>query len=689
MQCLRSACTAALLLASACEDPTSGPEPDAALAGSSWRPVVLTYMCGNTFRVRNSAESDAAVNWIVPLAVERGALTLRPRPADSAYSETFFSTVKAGTVLLYGQGTLLQAEANGRKTCPSAPRLFVVLEPGVVASTPLQDGTYPQGTVVQYRLAAEPGYQNLLVTLDGQFVPASGSLTMSGHHVVIASADRKVELTPGDEPLLASARAVLTSSDPVAAYQEYLDDVSEFLTRVPVEEAQVRLQKVGSLAYDPIADSAALRRVDQTLANHVFRAGGNSAVSPSAGRVQQSAATLDEPQPEPTTFLYVNGAITSLNYARATAGQVDLLTREVPRFSGGPYEVTYFYNRTYSEQAETFAQREARCAAELERRQETGSRGALLFMASCVVGRTRILFDWDLVEAFRQYASIISGSAAAVPDASDLAGVLQGYRTSGRHTIVVPHSQGNLMTQQAVSVLRSAYQFAESRDSTCVAAVSLAAPTDRNWPFPPERLKGVVLKGDIVPDIGGNAWPRVENDSSRAAEAELARLADLDRMVRESQNDPGLGPYIELRRVQLGLLLHRVVESYLLPNETRSIIQNDLVSAYGECAVGSVEVSPTAVSIAPGDSVQLSVTVKNQNGTALYGHKPAWTSSNSSVAAVDSTGWVRGAAVGSADITVRVGGFTATSSVLVEDGGGPVCGPECPPYDPNDPCSCV
>ncbi len=143
-----------------------------------------------------------------------------------------------------------------------------------------------------------------------------------------------------------------------------------------------------------------------------------------------------------------------------------------------------------------------------------------------------------------------------------------------------------------------------------MAAVSLAAPTDRNWPIPPERLKGIVLKGDIVPIIGGNAWVPVENDSSRAADAD----------------------------------------------ETRGVIQSSLVSAYGECAVGSVEVAPTEVSVEVGDSVQLAVTVENQQGNPLAGRKPAWTSSNTAVATVDSTGLVRGVSDGSAEITMRVGG---------------------------------
>lgn len=80
--------------------------------------------------------------------------------------------------------------------------------------------------------------------------------------------------------------------------------------------------------------------------------------------------------------------------------------------------------------------------------------------------------------------------------------------------------------------------------------------------------------------------------------------------------------------------------------------------------VTSVSVSPSSSSITTGSSVSLTATILPSNAT---NKNVSWSSSNSSVAAVNSTGVVTGVAAGSATITVTTqdGGKTATSSITV------------------------
>lgn len=96
------------------QDPT-GPRPAETLTTTEIAGIRLTYMCGNTFRVRNPNDQEAIVTWDVYQKNESGSLTLPPKPAGALHSETFFTTVNKGTVRLFYDGQLIQTKANGNK----------------------------------------------------------------------------------------------------------------------------------------------------------------------------------------------------------------------------------------------------------------------------------------------------------------------------------------------------------------------------------------------------------------------------------------------------------------------------------------------------------------------------------------------------------------------------------------------
>lgn len=83
--------------------------------------------------------------------------------------------------------------------------------------------------------------------------------------------------------------------------------------------------------------------------------------------------------------------------------------------------------------------------------------------------------------------------------------------------------------------------------------------------------------------------------------------------------------------------------------------------------VTSLSISPSALSIAPDSTQQLTLNLA-QDAQVIAG-EAQWSSSNPAVAAVSSTGLVTtGKTTGTATITVKLGGKTATCTVTVKDG---------------------
>src|SRR6266705_1138966 len=81
--------------------------------------------------------------------------------------------------------------------------------------------------------------------------------------------------------------------------------------------------------------------------------------------------------------------------------------------------------------------------------------------------------------------------------------------------------------------------------------------------------------------------------------------------------------------------------------------------------VASVSVSPASATVAAGQSVQLTATPKDANGTPLSGRTVTWSSNNTSVAIADVNGNVTAIAPGSATITATSEGQSGTAAITV------------------------
>src|SRR5437667_8332572 len=89
-------------------------------------------------------------------------------------------------------------------------------------------------------------------------------------------------------------------------------------------------------------------------------------------------------------------------------------------------------------------------------------------------------------------------------------------------------------------------------------------------------------------------------------------------------------------------------------------------SAAGPVSVASVAVAPATATVPVGQTVQLTATTKDANGTVLTGRTVTWATSNAALATVSGTGLVTGVAEGGpVAITATSEGQSGTAAVTV------------------------
>lgn len=106
----------------ACTQPLPTTPDEGPLLAPTAADIKLTYICGNSFRLRNSSADTVTVRYDVYGTTETGPVFLPGRPAGALYSETYFTTTNKGTVRVFLGTQLVQTKANGNKppcTLPS------------------------------------------------------------------------------------------------------------------------------------------------------------------------------------------------------------------------------------------------------------------------------------------------------------------------------------------------------------------------------------------------------------------------------------------------------------------------------------------------------------------------------------------------------------------------------------------
>lgn len=542
------------------------------------------------------------------------------------------------------------------------PKLTAVIAAGVVGTPAAGTASFSPGTAVTYSYSAGSGYDSVIVLLDHQPMPTSGTVLMDSNRVLTVAARQVIMALPGTEGLVNSAHGLLTAPDKVAAYQAFLTASMNYANSVDEATALDGLERVGALAFDEVADSAALEALDDALANNLFLVAGQNVPPPPDDK-------------EHIAYVYVNGIKTTENKVAGRGGDLANLKKVImslPTYSSDGDLVTYFYNRTHRAQpgsSPDAVTRTLNCIDEASRRSVKQHEAWYnVLMDQCLLRVT--VSSPDLLEAARQWLSLYSNSPTFETDADSLGQVIQTWRATGRHVMLIAHSQGNMMVQQAVIALQQSHQFDPTTDSIGIAALSLAAPSGFNWPLDAYHMAPINVSGDLVAQLGGfGSLATPLSGTATASIAAASAVNSLWGLVAQS--------YWGFSR------LHSVSEAYLGQAVMRAAIRDSLSRLVREVTVGKVTASVSSAWLELEETLPLdatNVTIANGNGRKLAGRKAAITLGTPSVASVNSTGGVTGVSPGASDVYVASWAFADTVALTVSDRPAD-WGPPVTPFD--------
>ena len=561
---------------------------------------------------------------------------------------------------------------------PATESLTVFRDVGVLGTPAETDTTLAYGSAVAYDFQPPADGRTLSVTLDGVAVAPSGSMVMTRRHVLAAFAMRDLRLRPDDQPLLAAMQAVLQAGDPVPAFQALLDFLGRSYAEVGEDETAERLARAGAAAFDPVRDSSALRRVDEALGGHIFEINSPLAPMPSARGAMRVApaprisarSMASEPVAEiagngtadPTAIYYVNGIGNS--YADAAASEARLgflLRRDVWRFRD-PVDVVIrmMYNRNDAAQNP----RPGRLAC-LQAAVSNGLFSALPQYLACrsiglLTPVTSILAD------AQEAASLMSGKPAPIgaPVMADIRTLFDSISAShraGRNVVIMPHSEGNLITERALGQYAADSSYRPNGRPRCIAVAPMASPTVHYGPLPARYVAPVQLAGDVVlltPRVVGGAetFPSIDNALN-------------DRLTREREANTGTSSLRYLRQLLDGVKIHGM-DSYLAPDGGQYQVESAAEQAYQACAaswftfMGPADAaSPWQYTMLLGTSAQYDVTPFNGAGDTIVGRRVTWRA-DGGMTSITPTGRVTAIAVGGPGfIAARMGAAEATFNI--------------------------
>jgi hypothetical protein len=517
--------------------------------------------------------------------------------------------------------------------------LTVISEPGVHGNLTSKTYSFRRGDRALYDFHADSGYRNLLVTLDQNPIPVQGRVLMDDSHVLIASADRENGVASGDEWILRDARALLRANDKITSAQNLLTRLDEMQDTANVME---RLRRVEMTLLQRDADAIAMPALDAALAGHTFDAGsgagsddnvpgggggdaggGGGGVTASALLVPLGISAHPQLRPsasimsptasgaEPVTIAYVNGILTTPLGALFAAHHIAAAAREAHWYANVPFDVKLIYNRSAMASESTT---EDRCILELGIKGDWLGINSLPDEVARCINSTRpraLALLADYAEVGQEFSSVLDRSIVARPaDVDTVAAITTRLRDAGRHVVFVMHSQGNLVVQQALTLLARQGRYSQPRDTTCVGGVALASPTSEAWPISARHLNGLVVDGDAILLLGHNKFPRVRTPLSDSAVSAMsgsirARIVSIATAAR----------------LRWAVRLHGIIESYLMQPPMRGRIEDAIIASYKGCALGKVAIAPSETHLHTGEVGTFSATLLDMTGNPLDGRR--------------------------------------------------------------------
>jgi hypothetical protein len=185
--------------------------------------------------------------------------------------------------------------------------------------------------------------------------------------------------------------------------------------------------------------------------------------------------------------------------------------------------------------------------------------------------------------------------------------------------------------------------------------------------MPDEWLHGYAVTADIILLLGGNNFIQVDDSLSNVATTAIATAS-----VPWIGDKTGLTQaYKDLLALYWGYRVHSLDDDYMAQAPSVAEFRSDAVLTYQGCALLDMQVYPYNAPINLGSVVQYRTLLTNGlNEQFIIQRQMAWTSSDTTIATVDSLGNVSALALGYAWIKAAYGIKADSGMIQVVPSGG-------------------
>jgi len=450
-------------------------------------------------------------------------------------------------------------------------------------------------------------------------------------------------------------------------------------------QAPIHLARIERVAVDPVNDLERLVHLDSALAGMVTSPAGSLTSGILRSETQlgasdarnglKSAVLASAPaERERTAVLLVNGILTTDGDQTGNVNALDSLLQHDPaqRFPHSSVVLRSVYNSTYfASDSSTRIRLACRRAADAEmsartllsedRMEEIANNWMGCVVTSHARWLTGAVLSGDLAELYRWEQAAIRTSPPPDWEVTNLAANIQRFRKDSlMHVVIVAHSEGSVLTQLAVQQLKLARAFNEDSSSRCIGTVSVAGVGTTNWPLAARHSQFVVAKWDIVTLLGGsfdNTRDPIQDRDTQAVDYFLAQLPPDSSANRLSLRALTVFPYTihSLRR-------------YLSSTVSGPLIADHIDGIYRTCAVGTVTVTPPAVTLQLDGARTFNATWQALDGQPLTTSDSVAWSIDSTLASVSPHGRVvAGSVPGMVSLQAKVRSVVGTADITIVD----------------------
>ena len=521
--------------------------------------------------------------------------------------------------------------------------LTVAASHGVIVSLPVGSRPIEHGAVVSYQFTASPGYEALVVQLDGHPVSLNGTFTVSGSHRLIATADSIATSADFESTATSLWKDLVARPDDPASSRTLLQRRVALLFKWSAVDVEA-LTRLGMVRLATgFQDISAMRRIltraDSMQAAAIQASGGVQTVSNISAVVRSNAVATEAR----VGIIYVNGMLSGTEGAPLLQGIVGSAASVIPveNPSATRDEVVKFW-----------------CMVDAAALMRSGlATSAVSYVVKCGVAETAA-FLIDLGETLNQ---LVNGNTRFFSDISkpvvaDIVATASGLDG----VVLVGHSQGNLFVQDALTQLRGANYPRE-----CLGYVAIASPR-----LPAAGLTAMTPQHIVAGDA--NSYVR---DFVSTVSGEGPFPNELSTAWNETVSWWNSLFAIPLANYEL----HSLSASYLGTPSSSVIIRSNInaqlqtirsgcLAARSGTSAARLEIDPSEVTLPEGSIAPLRLQAFAANGAVVTAPSVAWSSANPSVVSVNGAGVASAISAGATDIHATSANLTATSHVVVTSG---------------------